>query len=80
MSLTPPRLRRGSVPAQEFTHGGHGGSEAAPPKPPSRIEFHPLRVRVHRSVVYTKLNGSHVHSSQTLFESPLESIRRDPFA
>jgi len=29
MSLTPPRLRRGSVPAQDFSHGGHGGSEAS---------------------------------------------------
>jgi hypothetical protein len=36
MSLTPPRLRSGSVPAQECSHGGHGGSEAAPPTPPSR--------------------------------------------
>ncbi len=36
MSLTPPPLRSGSVPARGFSHGGHGGSEAAPPTPPSR--------------------------------------------
>ena len=36
MSLTPPPLRSGSVPARDFTHGGHGRSEAAPPTPPSR--------------------------------------------
>jgi hypothetical protein len=36
LSLTPPRLRRGGVPAREFSHGGHGGSAAAPPTPPSR--------------------------------------------
>jgi hypothetical protein len=36
MSLTPPRLWRGSVPAQDVSHGGHGGSEAAPPTPPNQ--------------------------------------------
>ncbi len=36
MSLTPPCLRHGSVPARELSHGGRGGSEAAPPTPPSR--------------------------------------------
>jgi hypothetical protein len=39
MSLTPPPLRSGSVPAQDFSHGGHGGSEAAPPTPPSKSAF-----------------------------------------
>jgi hypothetical protein len=34
LSLTPPPLRSGSVPAQEFTHGGQGGSEAAPHRSP----------------------------------------------
>jgi hypothetical protein len=45
MSLTPPPLRSGSVPAQEFSHGGHGGSEAAPPKP---LPKPPSRTRVSR--------------------------------
>ena len=39
MSLTPPPLRSGSVPAEAFSHGGHGGSEAAPPTPPSKSAF-----------------------------------------
>src|SRR5260370_21482113 len=39
MCLTPPPLRSGSVPARDFTHGGHGGSAAAPPKPPSGSAF-----------------------------------------
>src|SRR5258708_12734456 len=43
MSLTPPPLRSGSVPAQGFSHGGHGGSEAAPPKPPSRKQGQCMR-------------------------------------
>ncbi|HEV3191786.1 MAG TPA: hypothetical protein VGY54_14850 [Polyangiaceae bacterium] len=43
MSLTPPPLRSGSVPAREFSHGGHGGSEAAPPTPPSRRRASPAR-------------------------------------
>ena len=36
MSLTPPPLRSGSVPAQEFSHGGHGGSAAAPHRSPQQ--------------------------------------------
>ena len=36
MCLTPPPLRSGSVPAQAFSHGGHGGSAAAPPHTPQQ--------------------------------------------
>jgi len=41
MSLTPPPLRSGSVPAPELTHGGHGGSETAPPTPPRQGDTAP---------------------------------------
>jgi len=27
MSLTPPPLRSGFLPAEDFSHGGHGGAQ-----------------------------------------------------
>ncbi len=58
MSLTPPPLRSGSVPAREFSHPRfgvwgpgpkrRGGSEAAPPTPPSRNRVSCVTWRIYR--------------------------------
>src|SRR5260370_27647496 len=42
MSLTPPRLRRGSVPATAFATAGMGGARPLPPHPPAGSELHAL--------------------------------------
>jgi len=61
MSLTPPPLRSGSLPAQDFSHGGHGGGEAAPPKPPSQ------KLRFTHCV-----SGCGVGASETRFSAPIQ--------
>jgi hypothetical protein len=45
MSLTPPPLRSGSVPATSSATAGMGGARPLPPNPPTRTAFHPVRVR-----------------------------------
>jgi len=40
MSLTPPRLRRGSVPATTVATAGMGGARPLPPNPPAEAKFH----------------------------------------
>src|SRR5260370_42277599 len=44
MSLTPPRLRRGSVPATASPTAGMGGARPLPPNPPTRTSVAISRV------------------------------------
>jgi hypothetical protein len=43
MSLTPPPLRSGSVPATTVATAGMGGAQPLPPHPPAMARF-PYRV------------------------------------